>query len=86
MGTGINLTDWSIVAHVGTGAVVLASHKVVSWNQILCKEKKTYKHTTKNWMPLLATMSVKIGLGKPQIQETCQLLRSISGKKVTLEK
>lgn len=32
-------------------------------------------------MPLLATMSMEIGLEKPQIQETCQLLRSINGKK-----
>lgn len=42
MGVGIKLTGWSIVAHIGRGAVVLASHKVVSWNQALCQVKKIH--------------------------------------------
>lgn len=36
-------------------------HKVISWNQTLCKEKK-------NWMSQLATISLEIGLENAQIQ------------------
>lgn len=77
----IKLRDQDIVTHIGTKAVLLASHKIFSWNGTLFKEKKidvTIGYNVyENW--------TRKSTGPGEHQESCQLLRTIKGEKQNLE-